>query len=610
MVSVYAGKLLRVDLASGQCEDVPLEDEWVRTYLLGSGLAAYMFREALAAGRVPEDPLDPANTLYAFNGLLTGTIAPTGCRSSWCARSPLTGIWGESNMGGHWGAELRFAGYDGLIVEGGSDRPVYLWIDGRDGTVELRDAAHLWGLDQFEAHECLRQETDERARIAGIGPAGERLVRFASVMQGGPTHSRAAGRTGMGAVMGAKKLKAIVVRGTDKPSYPDTGVLRDLIKQLNKMIRDKAAGMTMLGTSGGVLIAERFGGLPLKNWLEGSWTDGAEAITGETMRDTIWVRNTFCHACPIGCGKAVEVTEGPYAGVSGEGPEYETLSGFGGLLLIDDLNAIVRMNDLCNRYGMDTITTSGVLAFATEALERGLITVEDTDGIELAWGAPEPAIRMIEKIGRREGIGDLLAQGSRASADALGAEVCAFHVKGLELPYIDPRAFVDMGLDYATANRGACHMESPSYWRGYGMNWPGWQDGERDRFEGGETAARLVVEFQDFASVFNPLGLCKFICKGGIAPEHVSALVNAAMGWTWEPEDLMEAGRRLFDLKRQINVDLGVTRADDTLPTRLLTHPRPSGTAAGNLPDLDEMLRHYYRLREWDEEGRPHVSEH
>ena len=319
----------------------------------------------------------------------------------------------------------------------------------------------------------------------------------------------------MGAVMGAKKLKAIVVRGTERPSYPDAKAMRDLVKRLNKMIRTKAAGMTKLGTSGGVQSAERFGGLPLKNWLEGSWPDGAEAITGATMYETIWVKNTFCHACPIGCGKAVEVTEGPYAGVKGEGPEYETLSGFGGLLLIDDLAAIVRMNDLCNRYGMDTITTSGVLAFATEAFERGLITVEDTDGIELAWGAPEPAIRMIEKIARREGIGDLLAQGSRAAAEALGAEACAIHVKGLELPYIDPRAFVDMGLDYATANRGACHMESPSYWRGYGMNWPGWQDGERDRFEGGETAAQLVVDFQDYCLCLQPAGPVQVHLQGG-----------------------------------------------------------------------------------------------
>jgi aldehyde:ferredoxin oxidoreductase len=376
---------------------------------------------------------------------------------------------------------------------------------------------------------------------------------------------------------------------------------------MNKMIRTKAAGMTLLGTSGGVLAAERFGGLPLKNWQEGSWPDGAEAITGQTMHDTIWARNTFCYACPIGCGKAIEVKEGPYAGVSGEGPEYETLCGFGGNLLIDDLGAIARMNDLCNRLGMDTISTSGVLAFATEAFERGLITAADAGGIELRWGDPDPAIEMIGMIARREGIGDLLAQGSRTAAQALGpeAERFAVHVKGLELPYIDPRAFVDMALDYATANRGACHMESPSYWRGYGMAWPGWQEEPRDRFEGGETAARLVVEFQDYASVFNPLGLCKFICKGGVAPAHVTAMVNAATGWEWTPNDLLATGRHIFDLKREINLALGVTGADDALPPRLLAHPRPSGSAAGNLPDLDDMLEHYYRLRGWDNQGGP-----
>lgn len=607
MAHVYAGRLLHVNLQSEQPSVLEVAPEDVRAYLLGSGLAARLFRDALAAGQVPADPLDPANTLYAFNGLLTGTIVPTGCRSTWCARSPLTGIWGESNTGGYWGAELRFTGYDGIILEGGAARPVYLWIDGRSGIAELRDAGHLWGLDQFETHERIREETDARARIASIGPAGEHLVRYASVMQGGPTHSRAAGRTGMGAVMGAKRLKAIAVRGAHKPAYPDAEGLRSLVKRLNKMIRTKAAGMTLLGTSGGVLTAERFGGLPLKNWLEGSWPDGAEAITGQTMHDTIWVRNAFCHACPIGCGKTIEITEGPYAGVKGEGPEYETLCGFGGNLLINDLHAIARMNELCNQLGMDTITTSGVLAFATEAFERGLIGAEDTGGIELRWGDPAPAIEMIGAIARREGIGDLLAEGSRVAARQLGAEAAqlAVHVKGLELPYIDPRAFVDMGLDYATANRGACHMESPSYWRGYGATWPGWQEEPRDRFEGGETAAQLVVEFQNFASVFNPLGLCKFICKGGIAPEHVTALLDAAMGWEWTPDDLLAAGRRIYDLKRHINCELGITRADDTLPPRILTHPRPSGSAEGSLPDLDAMLESYYRLRGWDEQGRP-----
>jgi aldehyde:ferredoxin oxidoreductase len=607
MTDVHAGKLLRVRLDAGEVGEEAIDPAEVGAYLLGSGLAARMFDQALQAGQVPDDPLDPANTLYAFNGLLTGTVMPTACRSTWCARSPLTGIWGESNVGGYWGAELRFAGYDGLILEGGSDAPVYLWIDGRTGTVELRDAGHLWGLDQFAAHERILEETDAKARVSSIGPAGEHLVRYASIMQGGPTHSRAAGRTGMGAVMGAKRLKAVAVRGTDKPTYPDPERARSMAKRMNRMIRTKAAGMTQLGTSGGVLTAERFGALPLRNWQDGSWPEGAEAITGQTMRDTIWVRNTYCYACPIGCGKAIAIEQGPYAGVRGEGPEYETLCGFGGNLLIDDLEAVAYMNELCNRLGMDTITTSGVLAFATEAYQRGMITDADTGGIALQWGEPGPAIELMGKIARREGIGDLLADGSRAAARALGPEAASFavQVKGLELPYIDPRAFVDMGLDYATANRGACHMESPSYWRGYGMTWRSWQETPRDRFEGGETAAELVVTFQDYASVFNPLGLCKFICKGEVAPAHVTAMLNAATGWEWTADDLLAAGRRIYDLKRRIDLALGVTRADDTLPPRMLREPRPTGSAAGHLPDLEPMLEHYYRLRGWDEQGRP-----
>jgi aldehyde:ferredoxin oxidoreductase len=423
------------------------------------------------------------------------------------------------------------------------------------------------------------------------------------VMQGGAAHSRAAGRTGMGALMGAKRLKAVAVRGTQRPAYPDEAALRALVKRLNVMIKVKGAGMTRLGTSGGVLAAERVGDLPLQNWRGGSWSEGAQAITGETLHETIWTRNTFCYACPIGCGKAIEVQEGPYAGVSGEGPEYETLAGFGGNLLIDDLNAIARMNDLCNRLGLDTISTSSVLALAAEAFERGLISAADTEGIELRWGDAEAVIAMIDKIARREGIGDLLAQGSRAAARELGpeAEALAVHVKGLEVPYHDPRAFVDMAVNYATANRGACHLESLTYWPGYGMTWPGWHDAPRDRFEGGEVAARLVVQFQDYLSTFNPLGLCKFIVKVGMTPEHVVALVNAAMGWEWSAEDLLATGRRIFDLKRRINLRLGVTRADDTLPSRLLTHPRPSGGAEGVLPDLGPMLEAYYRLRGWEE---------
>jgi aldehyde:ferredoxin oxidoreductase len=608
---VYTAQLLRVDLSLGEIAHVPIDEEALQTWLLGSGLAAHMFLDTLRQGRVPDDPLSPDNPLYAFTGLLTGTIAPTACRSSWCARSPLTGIWGESNMGGHWGAELRFAGYDGLVFEGGADRPVYLWIDGRDGTVELRDAAHLWGLDQFETHEQIRAETDERARIASIGLAGEHLVRYAAVLQGGRTHSRAAGRTGLGAVMGAKRLKAIALRGVGRPEYPDAKAFRRLVKRLNGWIRENAAGMSMLGTGGGIPSAEKFGDLALRNWQDGSWPDGAAQVSGQAMVDTIWTHHTFCHACPIGCGKAVAVREGPYAGVEGEGPEYEAMGGFGANLLIDDLAAVAYMNQLCNRLGLDTISTSGVLGFATEAMERGLIAPADADGAVLRWGDPAAAIEMIGKIAHREGLGDLLAEGTRRAARALGPETLplAIHVKGLELPYHDPRAFFDMGLNYATAVRGACHLESLSYWPGYGMTWPGWYDGPRDRFEGGQVAAELVVQFQDYMSVFNPLGLCKFSAKGGLIPAQVAELVDTATGWGWDETKLLDAGRRIFDLKRRADLLLGVTRADDALPDRLVTEPRPSGGAEGTLPDMEAMLTAYYRLRGWDELGRPPESE-
>ncbi|MDF1515722.1 MAG: aldehyde ferredoxin oxidoreductase N-terminal domain-containing protein, partial [Anaerolineae bacterium] len=392
----YAGKYLRVDLDKKLFEDVTLTPDEVKTYLLGSGMAAHLFKQSLDAGLVPDDPLDPANTLYAFNGLLTGTFSPTGCRSSWCARSPLTGLWGESNVGGHWGAELRFAGYDGVVVEGGSATPVYLWIDSTSGVVEIRDAQHLWGEDQFVSHAKIREETDKRAQVASIGPAGENLVHFAAILQGGAGHSRAAGRTGMGAVMGAKKLKAIAVRGKNKPEYPDLNAFRDLVKEMNNSIREKSAGATMYGTAGGVPGAEVYGDLPLKNWQKGSWPDGAHKISGQNIHETIWVKHMYCFACPIGCGKQVEVKEGPYAGVKGEGPEYETIAGFGSNLLIDDIRAVSKMNELCNRLGLDTITTSGTIAFAIEAFEKGLLTLDDTGGLILQWGDPQIVIQLIE----------------------------------------------------------------------------------------------------------------------------------------------------------------------------------------------------------------------
>jgi len=602
MDKVYAGRWLSVDLESREIGEERISEEEVRTWLLGSGLAAHLLYEGLVPAR---DPLDPASPLLVFHGLLTGTFAPAAARSSWCARSPLTGIWCESNMGGHWGAQLRFAGFDGLVVTGRAPAPVYLWV--HDGEAQVRDATHLWGSSTFETHDRLRKETDLRAQVACIGPAGENLVRLAGVMSGGQAHNRTAGRGGMGALMGSKNLKAIVGRGHEKPAATDPARFRAVVREANSFIRPRSEGLSLTGTAGGVPATEHFGDLSLKNWQEGSWPEGARAISGQTIRETIWARDTHCFACPVGCGKAIEVKEGPYAGTWGEGPEYETLAGFGGNLLIDDLPALVAINARCNQLGLDTISTAAVIAFATEAMERGLISPHDAGGLRLAWGEPEPVLALVEQIARREGLGALLAGGVRAAAPQVGpeAEDFALHVKGLEMPYHDPRAFVDMGLNYATASRGACHLEALSYWRGYGIEWPGWQEGPRDRFASDEASVQLAIAFQDFLATYNPLGLCKFIVKGGMDPARTVALVNGATSWDWTADDLVQAGERLFNLKRLINLRLGVTRADDTLPHRFLAEPRPSGTAAGVLPDLGWMLPRYYELRGWDAEGTP-----
>jgi aldehyde:ferredoxin oxidoreductase len=602
MAHVYAGRLLRVDLTSGAHRIEAIDDADVRRFLLGSGLAAKIFHDEMDPDL---EPLDPGSPLLAFNGLLTGTFSPTGCRSSWCGRSPLTGIWNEANMGGHWGSELRFAGYDGLIITGRAPEPTYLWI--HDGEVELRSAEQIWGLDHFETFEKLRAETDPKAQLASIGPAGENLVGYANVMQGGQEHARTAGRGGMGALMGSKNLKAIVLRGKDRPQYPDMKAFRSFVKEINAYIQENSVAMSQLGTAGGVPATELTGDMPLKNWTLGNWKEEAARISGQYMAETIFERHTFCFACPIGCGKNAKIEEGPYAGVRGHWPEYETLAGFGGNCQCDDVKAIAYMNDLCNRYGMDTISTSSSIAFAMEAYERGLISRADTGGLDLTWGNAEAMISAIRAIARRTGIGDLLADGVRAAAARLGPEAQAFavHVKGLEVPYHDPRAFVSMSANYATAARGACHLEALSYWLGYGTRFEGWYNPEEYDPHDSNGKGQVAADFQNYLAVYNPLGICKFICKGKVEPRHVAELLNAALGWDWTGEDVLRTGERLFNLKRIINMRLGITRADDTLPQRFLNEPRPSGGAEGILPDLDLMLGEYYRVRGWAEDGTP-----
>ena len=601
MPFVYAGQYLRIDLDSGDVRAEPISDADVRTFFLGSGYAAKLYAEEMN----PETgPLDPGNPVYVFNGLLAGTFAPTGCRSSWCGRSPLTGIWNEANMGGHFGAELRAAGVDGLVITGRAEQPVYLYI--HDGMVEIRDASDLWGLDTFDAYDRLLDETDAKARAAVIGPAGENRVHFASVMQGGRSHSRAAGRGGIGALLGSKNVKGIVARGRERPDYADKEKFSALVRELTPKIREGSKGMSMYGTAGGMSGTEFAGDLPIHNWQDGSWEEGAAAISGQAIHDQYWVKDTNCYACPIGCGKAIEIEEGPYAGVRGEGPEYETLAGFGAMLKIDDLAAISQANELCNRLGMDTISASATIAFAFEASENGLISSDEIGGIPLAWGEPAGMLALLELIAGRRGAGTYLADGVRAAAEHLGggAGAYAIHVKGLEVAYHDPRAFLSMAINYATANRGACHLEGLTYWPMYGVDAQAWHPEPYERFSN-EGAGRQARHFQDYLSLYNPLGLCKFIGKTGLSPEMLARLVNAATGWSLDGEEMMLAGERTFTLKRLINNRLGITQADDTLPERLLSQPRPSGQAEGQVPDLDLMLEEYYEARGWLPDGRP-----
>lgn len=598
-MSVYAGRLLNVNLSTGEVATEPIPEEQVRTYLLGSGLAAERYYRQM---RPDLDPLDPASPVYVMTGLFTGTMLPTGCKFSVCGRSPLTGVWNESTGGGYWGPELRFAGYDGIAIVGRAEKPVYLWITERG--VEIRDAAHLWGLDCYEAVERIREETDSKARVIAIGPAGERLVRLAAIMVDGH-EARAVGRGGMGAVFGSKNLKAIAVRGHGRPTYKDEAALRASVRAKNKVIQEHTVGFTKLGTAGGVARAEQSGDLPIRNWLQGSWPDGAAKITGQAVVERYAVKHYRCFGCPIGCGKLVPLGAG---GEYVHAPEYETAGSMGSMCLVDDLESIIQANDLCNRLGLDTISVGAAIATAMEAAERGLLAPEMTRGLDLRWGSGAALVALTEQIGRREGLGAWLGEGVRAFCRRLGpaARDMDVTVKGLELPMHDPRAYISMGANYATANRGACHLEAMCHWRGAaGLQLQDvWSPEPYDPHTSAQQG-KMAAIWQNYLATFNPLGLCKFSIRGPVEPKDVCAWLDMALGWEITPDELLRIGERLFNLKRLINVRLGVTARDDALPMRVLTVARDGGGAAGVLPDQSLLLAEYYQERGWDENGVP-----
>lgn len=597
----YHQKLLRVDLTHRKVEMEELEEGLIRKYIGGIGIEAKILYEETG----PEtDPLSPENLLMAVTGPYTGTGVPTSGRHHVVARSPLTGLFGESNVGGSWAVHFKRAGFDGMIIKGKAEDPVYLWI--RDGKVEFRDAKPIWGKDSYESADWLKKETSKEATAAVIGPAGERMAKIASIPHIGHI-VRAAARTGLGAVMGSKNLKAVVVFGEGPIPIAKPDELKAYIKEITPHIQGTTESFGKFGTSGGIDNYEKIGNFPVKNWRQGRWT-GAKKISGVAMHDTILSGRKACMHCPIACGRHIKVTEGPYAPMDCEGPEYETIGTLGGLCLVDDLVAIAKANQLCNRYGMDTISVGGIIAFAMEAYEKGIITRSDTDGVELVWGSAEALVEMVHKMGKGEGIGRLMTEGSKRMAEALGKNTIEFaiHVKGLEPSAHDPRRFFSQALSYGTATRGACHNASWShpYELALYMSEIGFPE-PQDPY-GIEGKAEFTAKMQDLMCAMDTLILCRFsqVGKAVNVTNHVDWL-NLITGWNMDIPEYMKVGERLFNLKRMYNVRLGVSRKDDFLPYRFMTLNRKGEDLTNQLPPMGRLLSDYYAYRGWSEDGIP-----
>jgi aldehyde:ferredoxin oxidoreductase len=597
----YMGKILRIDLTKGRVETEKLDENLAKKFIGGSGLATKILYDETGA---ETNPLGPENRLIFMTGPFAATPVITSGRHHMVTKSPLTGAYTESDTGGTWGPSLKRAGFDGIVVTGKAAKPVYLWVG--DGKAEIRDASKFWGMDTYVLDEAIRKETHQEAVVASIGPAGEKGVRYASILNDGK-EARAAGRGGSGAVMGSKNLKAVAVYGKMKVEIADPEGLRASLKEISPMVAKNTEGMRKHGTSGGLASFEALGSLPLQNWkYQGRWEQGAAKIAGPAMTEKILTGNYFCERCVIGCGRKVKVDKGPFAPVEGAGPEYETLAMLGSLCLVDDIEAIAKANEICNRYGMDTISTGATIAFAMEAYEKGILTKKDTGELELLWGRGDVMVKMVEKIAKREGLGQLLGEGVRTAAEKLGKNSVEFttDVKGQEMPAHDPRCFNAGAVGYATINRGACHLgfthvfERVLTMPEIGIDQPL----PRLEVKGkGEVAAKT----QNIMGLFDSLKLCKFSMFGGLKMTPILAWYNMVTGNSMTMEEFLKAGERIFNLKRMYNVRCGISRKDDTLPARFLTLKHEGEGLNPNLPPLGELLYDYYKFRGWNEEGIP-----
>jgi aldehyde:ferredoxin oxidoreductase len=591
------GRLLKVDLTTGDWAAETVPADWVKEYIGGSSLGVRLLWDYLDASL---DPLAPANPLLWMTGPLTGTNGPSTGRSVVCGRSPQTGLWGEANIGGFVGSELRYAGYDAVLMTGRANRPVYLWIN--DGRVEVREAAHLWGqADTYETQRLIRAELDNpKVRVACIGRAGENGVPMAAIMA---DHGRTAGRTGLGALMGSKNLKALAVLGARPVPLAEAEAYHRLRLEANRALMDEnmTAVLRQTGTSGAADYLQMLGDMPQKYWTQATF-DGSSQIGGATMAETILTGPKACQGCVIACGRVINVPEGRWATPGKvKGPEYETICSFGSQLLVDNLPLIAALGNRCDELGLDTISAGNTLALAYLLFERGLLGLETTGGAALNWGDATPCFALLEQMAARQGFGALLAQGSLALATHCGVPELAVQVGKLEVPMHDPRAHTGQALAYVTSPRGACHNQSDYFAVELGGSIEALGLPVTDRFvDSGK--AHLVARHQDWRTACNALVHCFFAVT---PPAMLAGLLSAALGQAWTPEAMLLAGERAWNLKRLYNLRLGWTRDQEKLP-ELLQQPLAEGGQQGTVPNMAGLLHDYYLARQWDEaSGRP-----
>ena len=585
--------ILIVDLTRGEISEFHISDEWTKMYLGGATLAARILYDYLV---LELEALSPESPLLFLNGPLSGTAGPAVGRFVVCGKSPATKLWAESNCGGYWGAELRKTGYDGILLIGRSEKPSYLWINGHVNTgleVEIRSAEKYWGLDTYQTQSAIEQTTNQKnIRVASIGIAGESLIPFSLILC---DHGRVAGRTGMGALMGSKNLKAIAVKGNGVVPVYSADAYKLLRSESNRGLKTDPyiKVLSDFGTSAAAEYFDYLGEMPKRYFSRRNYPEEIQT-SGTNLSETILTGKSACHACVIACGRRVRLR-----GEEEErkGPEYESMVGFGPNLWLNDLEIATKLSELCDRYGMDTISLSNTIGLAYRLFELGVINQQHTGGFPLIWGDEETIENLVHLTANKAGFGAEVAEGARALAHRYDMEEEAVQVNGLEIAYHDPRGSSGMALVYSTSPRGACHNQSDYYIVDIGQAETSLGLDYYDPRGGAEKALNVKVH-QDWRTLFNSLVMCQF---ANIEPEMVVKLINSACGLDWSIDEMMRCGERGWNLKRVINNRLGLTRENDRLPKTFL---RPfeddeSGNS-GYVPDFEAMLESYYLVRGWD----------